>query len=280
MRLPSWPRDRRCRWLLAANIVAASLAPASGPALAQGSCPGISPSTEPKFVISRLVAAGLKDADQIKAANYAYQAALHLAVTLSAAWNVPIDVVQCGQRAPNVDGSDFAPDVVRELNGRNVLFEMWGNLSTSQAGGKATAEGLVVTFVFPMLKSGPPWPQTARLTRAFKAKAVPMKDMFTSMFTQGRHFEVFAAVAFGMTESRNNRFDSAQKALCQASLALQQSRGDPIWSDLGLDTKTLGPAIDALLQNNIDAAKKDTSYRGSLTSPATQPASGRICPSA
>jgi hypothetical protein len=131
-----------------------------------------------------------------------------------------------------------------------------------------------------MLRSTPPWPQTARLTRTVSAQAVPLKDLFTAMFTQGRHFEVFAAVAFGMTETRNSRFDSAQKALCQASLTLEQSRGDPIWSELKLDPKILGAAIDALLQSNIAAAKKDPNYRGSLTSPATQPAGGRICPGA
>jgi hypothetical protein len=123
-----------------------TLALAPGPARALGSCAGISPSTESKFVISRLVAAGLKDADQIKAANYAYQAASNLAVTLSAALNVPLVVVRCDQRAPNVDGSDFPPDVVSELNGRNVLLEIWGNLSTSQAGGKTTAAWSSTSF--------------------------------------------------------------------------------------------------------------------------------------
>lgn len=118
----------------------------------------------------------------------------------------------------------------------------------------------------------------ALLFRDYHSDPTTVSDLFMTMFKKGHQFEVFAEVAFGISENRNGRFDSAQGAFCKASIELQQSLRDQVWRGLNPNATSLMAKIDGLLQSNFDAARADPNYKGSLTSPALQPTNRRICP--
>lgn len=109
-------------------------------------------------------------------------------------------VINCNHRSPNPDATDFRPDIVNELRDRHVLFETWGNLATPLMNEQTSAEGNVIYFVIP--KPDSPWPVPAHLTWGYQNQNVLLRGLYNRIFTRGHHFEVLAAVAYGIEESQ------------------------------------------------------------------------------
>lgn len=135
MRSHLWLDNRRWGFMVITGLAAIMVAAHCRSAHALGDCPQISPSTEKKFVVSQLITSAPQNFDKTKASSYAVLAVSHFAVTLSNDLKASFVVVSCEQRLPHFDTTDFQPDVVDELTNRNVLLEVWGNLSTSQRRG-------------------------------------------------------------------------------------------------------------------------------------------------
>ena len=248
-------------------------------ALAMQSCDGIDATSNEKLVISRLVAAGLSDAEQTMVSNFVYGAALQVTIDLSNTKKLPhLWVVSCNHSSPNIDGSDFQPALVEELNERHVLYDVWGNLLTHKINNKTAAEGPLAYFIkIPDTDSIPPWPATAKLNCDYHAAGQSMKDLFEGIFSQGHHFEILTAVAVGIVERRNGHYGPAQAAFCRAvSLLAGQKSQDRIWRDLDLDVPTLVAAIEHLAKDNFDNAPAE--FKNTLRPKPMQTADTRVCP--
>jgi hypothetical protein len=214
-------------------------------------------------VVSRLVAVGA-GADQVRDAAYfaADAAAEELAGKLRL--TAKPTVVLCPNRAPNVDGSDFAPEIVGELSNCNVLFEIWGNLQTRDDAGLIACSGTVSYLVVPVREHGGTVAQDGLLRQSYQHDAKGLPALFGDMFTAGRHFEVFAAVALGVHDMTNARFDQAQAALCHAHVELQRSRAAHTWTASSAAADHLLGTIGALVDENRNRARS-AGYRGPLT---------------
>jgi hypothetical protein len=244
--------------------------------IAMESCSGIAATPTKKLVISRFAATGLTDSEQNKGESYPFFAADRLKANLFEALKVEFDVINCNHRSPNPDFTDFRPDIVNELRDRHVLFETWGNLATSLMNKQTAAEGNVIYFVIPAPDSS--WPVPAGLRWGYRNQNVLLYDLYNRIFTRGHHFEVLAAVAYGIEESRNHEYDKAQAALCKAKAMVLQNVENSVWGDLSLNTQKLTDAIEILAKQNVKNAQADSAYRTALTLPAIQATAGNICP--
>jgi hypothetical protein len=227
-------------------------------------------------VVSRLVAAGVNP-DQVRDAAYfaADAAAEELAGKLRL--TAKPTIILCPDRAPNIDGSDFAPDIVDELGNRNVLFEIWGNLQLHDDAGLIACSGTVSYLVVPVREHGGSVAQEGLLRQSYYHDAKGLPALFGDLFTAGRHFEVFAAVALGVNDMMNSRFDQAQAALCHAHVELERSRAAHTWTGSESDADRLLGTIGALVEENRNRATS-AGYRGPLT--LTTVAGNSHCPSA
>ena len=269
MRSVYWHTDFQSQYFIAQRLLAiffvaiALVFCTQNTTIAMESCSAITPTPSTKFVIDRFIVAGLADAEQTKAEAFAYGAASTFASNLSTLLSVArvVNIANCYPRSPNIDASDFASDKVKDMDSRHVLFEVWGHLAAHQKKEKLTAaEGVLVYFMIPIPDS--PWPLPARIGRDYQYQGDSLKTLFEKIFLRGNHLEVLAAVAYGVAESRNHRYDAAQSAFCRALVVVQQNSKDVVWSDLNLDARQLATAIENLAENNLTKARSDLTYRG------------------
>jgi hypothetical protein len=230
------------------------------------SCINIDRSLPAKLVISRLIASGIPDTRT--ASDAAYQSASSVASNLNSFLSREVvRVVTCRERWPEIDGTDFQSDVVKDLNSRHVLFEVWGNLVVSQSGPSAgtMAEGLVSYFMIPIPQSVVSWPDLQLHQHDYRGRKTRLRDLFTSVFTQGRQFEVLASIAIAIRARHNENYDGAHSAFCHARFTLEQARRNGTWN-FGVDARGLASDIDKLVKENLLAALSNNSYGGALGS--------------
>lgn len=247
------------------TLATLALVPSNAESGNMSSCNGIDTSPQTKLIISRLIASGIRD---IEAANgAAYQSASRVAANLASKLSQDdFHVVFCVERSPNIDGSDFRPEVVKELDNRHVLFEVWGDLIAIQRGTAdvTKVQGQVSYYMIPAPKNIAVWHQLHQQDFNFRSGQIPVWDLFTKVFNQGRQFEILASVAFAIQASYNRNYIGAQSAFCHARLALEQERRKGTWKDLAIDAGMLASGIDNLVKENDVAARTSQDSIGGL----------------
>jgi hypothetical protein len=173
-----------------------------------------------------------------------------------------------GRVQPNIDGSDFGPELVRELDTRHVLFEVWGNLIISRRGsGNVTkAQGIIDYLMIPIPKpkDSTSW-RTPQLHQVdFRSDEVPLSDLFTKVFKQGDEFEILASSAFAIQARYNGNYAGAHLAFCHAKLTLEQQSRRGAWKDTAIDARMLASGIEHLVQENDAAAVNSHTNNGGL----------------
>jgi hypothetical protein len=242
-------------------------------------CKGVYDSLQENLLISRLIAAGLRDAEQTSATNYAYLAADSLSYELTADLKVRrFHVVNC-DRLLNIDGSDFDEGMLSQYRQKHVLFEVWGSLVTTKRNTETVAaDGFVSYYLIP--KPDSDWRVPAQLMWVYRDQNVKLDKLYNRIFRQGRLFEILAAIAHGIEQSHNHKYDDAQAAFCKAKVLVNQNLTSSIWRDLHIETQVVTAGIEGLARHNRLNAKVDDTYVGALRNlPEIQTPEGNICPS-
>jgi hypothetical protein len=249
--------------LFLAGVMALVLLGPDGASAEMSSCGGIDSSPQQKLVIDRLIADGILDTASVSAA---YQAA---SIVVSNMKNylrgANIRPIDCSGRWPRMDASDFGSDVVKALESRQVLFEVWGNLAVRRRGPTAIsmAQGWVFYFMIPIPHSTN-WQASQLHQHDYASRETSLRELFSKIFTHGRQFEVLASIAFAVRASRNENYDGAHAAFCHARLTLAQAIRKGTWKDSAIDAKSLASGIDALVTENLVAARRNEGYAGFL----------------
>jgi hypothetical protein len=173
-------------------------------------CTGVSTSQDYKLLLDDF-AIGSADDPDLKLFMEALKASLALNLAhLEADGLGSVQLVRCQNRKPQE--RDFDPGVVRQLNARRVILEMWG---IGKAGGDpGDYRAFVTYFMIPVRHSGPQDPATFTIERRGRSDS-PL-DTLMEAVSQATELKAYVAVGMGTKFLQEGQYDLARKSLCRA----------------------------------------------------------------
>jgi len=189
----------------------------------------------------------------------------------------PPKVVQCANRKPKIDGTDFTASVIDMLNARNVLVEVWGGVVTSASDTSPRTDAWLAYTVIPVrLDPGRPEELGFRRVRYRLNSDDPLHDVLNE-FEQGSELEVYTALAYGAKQLKDRGYDDAKHAFCIARISHRKTMGPATGPDADADAVALLGAIDGWIDETVTAAVQDSNYDGALKHPELV-GDARACP--
>jgi hypothetical protein len=182
-------------------------------------------------------------------------------IQLSAESGRTLKVLRCHKRFPS-DASDFDPDFVRQLDGRDVILEFWGVLSTrADAQGRRVDEVIVRYVLIPLRQTelqssqSPPGVYLVRL----RAEPGAVSDLI-DLFDQSLELSAFTALAIGLKAASSvpPDYDAATQNFCKAQTLLAES----VKKDPKVSHGALVQHVTSLAAETVQKARRDTNYAG------------------
>lgn len=228
-------------------------------------CSGINQTAGPKVVVDKLEYQGEAGETQILTNEYKMEFLLEL---LSRLGNLFPDTqprpVLCANRAPKPDGSDFIPALVRTLNNREVLLEVWGTIKAGKRDGKQALGGSIFMMIIPVRHY-----EGSSAQLDFHLLAYPKKergDLETASMEMafGTEFDVYASIAQGIKELKNHSYDKAKKYLANARIQWEKALEEGSLARTATDQHRILEYIKNLEEKTTAAAAADLGYRGDM----------------
>ncbi len=237
--------------------------PASGDSLA--SCSAIDRTDGPKVVLSKLEFRDSSGATRVLNDELEIGILLALKARFGNLFSEaePSPVI-CSGRAPRSDGSDFTSNLVKVLNGRDVLLEVWGTVKEGGSSDDHTYGGSFYMVVVPVRHyEGVEKKLDFHMLRYPNTPRGEFEDACLSMVF-GTEFEVYTSIANGMKALKDGRYDAAKSYIAGARLSWKKSLADGTLAETATDEQqVLGYIID-LEEEIVSAARADTNYAGDL----------------
>ncbi len=173
--------------------------------------------------------------------------------------------VLCSMRAPSPDGSDFDPELVRSLNGRSVLLEIWGAIKQENKNGQPAFGGNILMMIIPVRH----YPENGGGRLDFQILSYPASitgkwETASPKIALGTEFNVYAGIAQGMKELKNESYDKAKKCFSKARIEWDRALKKGNLANTPTDQGRVLDYIQSLEDSTVAKAARDPHYKGSL----------------
>lgn len=129
----------------------------------------------------------------------------------------PVSFRACPRRAPALDGSEFSPELVEQLNDQRVLLEIWGAVERD---GTPPALSAQINYLLVPLRFAADQreavPAGLQRLRYPEAGAAPTQDA-VQLVSRPLDLDAFVATALGLKLMRERAYEPAHANLCRAS---------------------------------------------------------------
>ncbi|NCT82822.1 MAG: hypothetical protein GXC94_06735 [Comamonadaceae bacterium] len=132
----------------------------------------------------------------------------------------PVAFRACPRRAPALDGSEFGPALVEQLNDQRVLLEIWGVVERDGTPPTLSAQ---INYLLVPLRFAATQPDAAQglpsglqRLRYPEAGAPPTQDA-VQLVSRPLDLDAFVATALGLKLGRERAYEPAHANLCRAS---------------------------------------------------------------
>ncbi len=238
-----------------------------GPASAQSlsGCSGIEGTTGPKVVLDKLEYRNEAGEIQILTSDYELELILELRSRLQNLFpdTQPLPVL-CAKRAPKPDGTDFIPSLVKTLNNRNVLLEIWGTIKAGKKNGKQALGANILMMLIPVRYYEGSDSQLDFHILSYPKKEEDDLEAASIEIAFGTEFNVYAAIAHGIKALRNNSYDKAKKYFSDARIQWENALADGSLANTPTNQDLILQYIKNLEQKTITEAAADPNYSGDL----------------
>jgi hypothetical protein len=230
-------------------------------------CGGIDQTAGAKVVLDKLEFKGETGNTQILTSEFECRFIIELNSRLKNLFpDTPPKPVLCANRAPSIDGSDFVPDLVKTLNSRDVLMELWGNIRASEENGEQMLGAYIFMMIIPVshYEGSSAQLDFRLLSYPEEAKQGSLETAVVNMVL-GTEFDVYASIANGIKKLKNGLYDSAKKYFSNARITWEIAmRNGSISSDSAAGQNRVLEYIKGLEEETIRAAADDPTYNGDL----------------
>lgn len=228
-------------------------------------CRGINQTVGPKVILDKLEYKSEAGETKILTSEYEFEFLLELRSRLQNLFpDTQPKPVLCANRAPNPDGSDFIPDLVRTLNNRDVLLEVWGTIKASKKNGKQTLGANILMMIIPVRHyEGSNAQLDFHLLSFPKAERGDLKTAIVKM-AFGAEFDVYTGIAHGIKELKNDSYDKAKKYFSNARIQWEKALEKGSLANTATDQSLILEYIKKLEQKTITEAAADPNYSGDL----------------
>lgn len=229
-------------------------------------CSGINQTTGYKVVLDKLEFKSEAGETQILTSEYEFEFLLELRSRLKNLFpDTQPKPVLCANRAPNPDGSDFVPDLVRTLNNRDVLLEVWGTIKACKKDGEQALRANISIMIIPVrCYEG----SNAQLDFHLLSypKTTIQGDLETAIVKMafGTEFDVYTSIAHGIKELKNDSYDKAKKYFSNARIQWEKSFKKGSLANTTTDQPSVLEYIRKLEQKTVAEAAADPNYKGDL----------------
>lgn len=132
----------------------------------------------------------------------------------------PVSFRACPRRAPALDGSEFSPEVVEQLNDQRVLLEIWGAVERDGTPPALSAQInyllVPLRFAADQREAVPGLPNGLQRLRYPEAGAAPTQDA-VQLISRPLDLDAFVATALGLKLMRERAYEPAHANLCRAN---------------------------------------------------------------
>lgn len=128
----------------------------------------------------------------------------------------PVAFRACPRRAPALDGSEFSPELVEQLDDQRVLLEVWGAVDRD---GTPPALSAQINYLLVPLRFAADQretvPASLQRLRYPEAGAAPTQDA-VQLVARPQDLDAFIATSLGLKLLRERAYDPAHANLCRA----------------------------------------------------------------
>jgi len=170
-------------------------------------------------------------------------------------------IVLCINRQPSLDGTDFTPRVVDELNTRDVLLEVWGSISSR---GTAKVDAWLAYALIPVCHYGGmhQFPGVHRVR--YELQAEKPVEAIRAKIKSSAELAVYTALTYGIKALKKLDYDVAYSAMLIAQDSLESAIKNKMLSETNPDVVALRDYIGMMLKEIVSNARQDRNYRGAL----------------
>lgn len=248
--------------LALASAVLALAVPVATPARAQiVDCAGLSAVSGYKVLLDDLVFAG-EGAPSASLEPVMDRLRFRLETALQALRLDPqtrLKVLRCAGRKPRGE-ADFDSSLVRVLDSREVVLEVWGSVVPREGGGAAPGcEALIGYALIPVRsREGGAGAVPGVFEAMYESDLTSPASRLLDLFKDAPELPAFSALSVGVDQLEARQYDLARSSLCRAEILLAQRRpaGDPLVAHAG-----------RLAREVVTAARRDSGYNGILRAP-------------
>ncbi len=229
-------------------------------------CRGINQTDGLKVVLDKLELKSEAGTTQILTSEYEFEFLLELRSRLKNLFpDTQPKPVLCANRAPNPDGSDFVPGLVKTLNNRDVLVEIWGTVKASTENGEQALKANIFMMIIPVRHY-----EGSSAQLDFHLLSYPKKNVQGDFETAivkmvlGAEFDVYTSIAHGIKALKNDSYNDAKMYLSNARIQWEKALEKGSLSNSAIDQNLVLAYIRNLEQKTIAEAAADSNYSGDL----------------
>ncbi len=177
----------------------------------------------------------------------------------------PPEVIICEGRKFQIDGTDFTDSMVKELNRRDVLLEIYARIRITGSGSNAKAEIRVFCALIPVYRYGgvSSLPRIRMVRYEFQLDEKINEIAFK--LQDSKELEIYAAISYAIKLLKNQEYDNARDSISKAQGFLQEGIKYHLMVLSTNELTALQKWIDKIIKEIIDMAKQYSNYNGSLT---------------
>jgi hypothetical protein len=172
--------------------------------------------------------------------------------------------VLCKNRNPEIDGSDFMADLVRSLNNRGVLLELWGKIKAETQNGSQTLGGDIFIMIIPVRSELGSTSPLAFHQLSFPHSNRGALDKASKEMLFGPEFDVYTGIALGIKALKNNSYDEANRYFAHARICWEEAMKNKSLAFSATDQDRILGYIKELEQRTKTEAAADPDYHGDL----------------
>lgn len=172
----------------------------------------------------------------------------------------PVAFRACLKRAPALDGSEFIPEVVEQLNDQRVLLEVWGVVDRD---GTPPALSAQINYLLVPLRFAADQRETVpaglQRLRYPEAGAAPTQDA-VQLVSRPLDLDAFVATSLGLKLLREHDYDHAHANLCRAHGLLGAMLKRPLAGRAKTELTALHDYVLASAARTLHEALADPAY--------------------
>lgn len=175
----------------------------------------------------------------------------------------PVAFRACPRRVPALDGSEFSPALVEQLNDQRVLLKVWGVVDRDGTPPALSAQInyllVPLRFAADQREPGPALPSGLQRLRYPEPGAAPTQDA-VQLVSRPLDLDAFIATALGLKLLREHAYEPAHANLCRAHGLLGAMLKRPLAGRLRTELTGLHDFVLASAGRTLREALADPTY--------------------